>query len=83
MRYHEVNKNSSMQEKDEFCRYPQDREDQSTIIIPFTNLDVLVDTITTTTTEMVLSEMVLCFVKPHTCLFIKKEYTKDSQITLQ
>ena len=36
------------------------------------NLDMLVDTNTRTTKEMVLSEMVLCFAKPRTCLFIKK-----------
>ena len=72
MRYHRINRNASMQENDELFKYPQDREEKITIIIPFTNLDVLVDTNTTTTKEVVLSEIVLCFVKPQICLFIKK-----------
>ena len=74
MRYHWVNKNSSSQEKDEFDNKLHDNENQIIILITFTNLDVLVETIMI---DLLLTgsmtEMVLCFVKPCPCIYIKKD----------
>ena len=72
--YHRFNQNSAIQENDDLNEQ-QHEDNQITIIIPFTNLDVHIETNTTTAKEMVHLEMVLCYIKSHTCLLIKKGQT--------
>ena len=41
------------------------------IIVTFTDLDVHIETETSTTTDSTKYEMVLCYIKPLTCLIIQ------------
>ena len=66
IRYHRINKNLPSQEKDELGINLQGSENKITILIPFTNLDVLAETTMTDLSHTSrTAEIVLCFVKPH------------------
>ena len=70
MTYHRVNQNSVSQVKDEFDMQ-HIHKSYITIIIPFTNLDVYIETETSTTKDATKFEIVLCYIKPFTSLLIQ------------
>ena len=69
--YNRVNQNSVSQERDDIDEQQQN-ENYITIIIPFTNLDVYIETETSTTKDAVHLEMILYYIKPYTSLLIQK-----------
>ena len=74
VRYHWVNRKSISQEKDDFEIMLNENEKQIIILIPFTNLDVKVETKMKDTTLVAnKTEMVHCYIKPHSCIYIRKE----------
>ena len=74
IRYHWVNKKSGSQDKDDFYPRLNKNGDQITILIPFTDLDVKVETKMKEKTYIAnKTKMVHCYVKPHSYIFIRKE----------
>ena len=73
IRYHQINKESISQEKNDFDIRLNENKNQITILIPSTNLDVTVETImkdTSFTTNKI--ETVHCYLKSYSYIYIRK-----------
>ena len=71
IRYHRSNSRSACQTEDEFDTRMKSKAQQVTLILLFTKLDVMVETKMENSFLITKnSEMVLCYIKLNTCVFI-------------
>ena len=70
IRYHRLNCRTAGQKEDEFDNKVKGQMQQVTLIIPFTKLNVMVETKTKNVFSVKKTEMVHCYTKPHAHIFI-------------